>query len=287
MTYTAEIFRLILIAMICVIITTLPMISYSYGLNWEWAQRFPLDTLNTAVQYITIFFHEIGHTLTAGAFGYISVPSFDLAKGGGMTYTLPEQYIFVPWVISAIFGYLLWIYRSYYVRLGLGVILIPFYLYAAYTPDLHNTIILFMGRGTEILIGAFFIYRVLYNIAPRGTAERFMNIFLGLSFMARSIVDSIALLNKEDYRSLYFEQKGKRGFGDFDRISETYPSIDFEGVVTFSIVFTIVMIAVPFIHYCHFMLLSIGKTFEHDKLEDLEVTDDSDDDNPENKSYEF
>ena len=69
MTYTAEIFRLILIAMMCVIITTLPMVSYSYGLNWEWAQRFPLDTLNTAVQYITIFFHEIGHTLTAGAFG--------------------------------------------------------------------------------------------------------------------------------------------------------------------------------------------------------------------------
>ena len=40
----------------------------------------------TGLSYIGVFFHEIGHALFNWLYGYMAVPTFDFASGGGMTY---------------------------------------------------------------------------------------------------------------------------------------------------------------------------------------------------------
>jgi len=76
--------RLFIISSILAAFFLLPFLSEWLG--FDLPLRGLLFIPFTGVDYMRIFFHELGHCVTFWVFGYPAVPAFDFQYGGGMTY---------------------------------------------------------------------------------------------------------------------------------------------------------------------------------------------------------
>ena len=203
---------------------------------------FPLGWLVSGIDYMQIFFHEIGHTLAWLFYGQLALPTFDFEHGGGMTYAFGEHIAFAVLVWGAL------LYGAYAIR-ELRYMLIALFLFSFTTywfDDFKECLVLFMGHFMESLIAAFMLFRGLYNMAPRGDFERFLNIFFGFSFFSSIFIKSSGLLSDEVHRLMYFEQKGSHGIGDFDRIADI-SGMGFSWAVGIWITFSFICLMFPFV----------------------------------------
>lgn len=227
----------------------LPLYHYIHDKDWFWTENFVMHLFSVCLEYMATFFHELGHTLFAWLYGYPTIPVFDFAHGGGLAISISGQshLLMGAAIVIAVYG-------AYRLRdfppfmIGLAVLAV-FILVTGFSDDWHMSVIDFMGPGTEALIAGFLLTRALLNIAPGGAVERFLNAGFGFGMLLQVAIKGFALLGNDAFRLVYFEQKGTHGFGDFDKIGERFPSIGFEGVVTFWLALAFLCLAVPFLLY--------------------------------------
>jgi len=194
------------------------------------------------------FFHEIGHTISAWFYGYPTIPMFDFQNGGGLALSISDQQIIIIISIWAAIAYGIYIFQENNILKTLLIMALIMNISFIFT-DHHLIIINFTGPLFESLIGSYMIYRALFNLAPRGSFERFLNSFFGFGLIFQVFVESYGLLKSYSFRLMYYEQKESHGFGDFDKIANSLQFIGFNGVVYIWIFLNIICLAVPFIVY--------------------------------------
>ncbi len=230
------------------IIVTLSFYAYIFDKNWFLLTGFPVGWISASMSYMIVFFHEIGHTIFMWFYGYPAIPTFDFKHGGGMSWPLFGQQIIILIIIWSIMGYGLWLFKGY---LGLQIaIALLFLLNIGFAfNDYHKSVFTAMGHISESLIASFFLYRVLFNLVPRGDLERFLNAFFGFGIIFHSLIECYGLLKNEAFRLVYYQQKGSHGFGDLDKLSSDISILSFSSVVLILMVINILCLTIPFVLY--------------------------------------
>lgn len=210
--------RLFIISFILAFIFCLPLL----GTQMDFAV--PLRGLlyipYTGLDYMLIFFHEIGHTLMAWLFGYPAIPRFDFEHGGGYSHYYDRSFIILGLFWLCVAALAVKLYKDMHYRLliwlctGMGL-----HILFALTP-LHNIVISFMGHGTEVLIGGFCMLRAFWNTTEksRGAAERWLNMIFGIFAQLHNMILTAGLMASDVTRAAYAAQKGGHLQGDLDRI---------------------------------------------------------------------
>lgn len=213
------------------ILINIPVYSWIFGRDWDWAEGFPFGFLGIGLIYMSTFFHELGHTVFAWFYGYPTLPSFDFEHGGGMAWMMSGQQIVILLCVWATMGYGIYFFREHRALQILIGLLLVFNLATAFNEDHRLTVINFMGPGFEPLTGALLLYRALANLAAPRPGERFAGALFGFGMIFRAMIDGWGLLHSGAHRLEYYNQKGSHGFGDFDKIADALPFMTFNGVV--------------------------------------------------------
>lgn len=172
----------------------------------------------TGLSYVGVFFHELGHTLFYWLYGYIAVPTFDFASGGGMTYQFGER----SWLLQvAVWLCLCGLAAVCWQRVR--VLVAPVGIFTTFVivtslMGLHQDVIIFMGHGVEAALAAFLLCRGYYNIWLSRPAERWVNVFIGAYLMGSVVTLVWALMFNPYFAAEYEMQKGSHRMGDFDRL---------------------------------------------------------------------
>ena len=240
-------YRFMFSGFLLAIFCSMPFLAWVYNYPWEWVRYFPLSWIATGMSAFMTFFHEIGHTVFAWFYGYVTLPSFDFQHGGGMAWMLTGQLLPLNFALYGLLLYGIYFFREYRVTQALLVAIGVFHLATAYT-SFHMSVINFMGPAFEVLIAGFFLYRAWFDLAPRGNVERFLNAFFGFGMIIHVGINGWALIHSKAMRLVYFEQKGQHGFGDFDKIANAL-HVDFEKVIIVWLLLAGVCLLVPFLHY--------------------------------------
>lgn len=200
----------------------------------------------TGLGYLSVFFHEIGHAVASTIFGSPAMPMFDFQHGGGLTHW-GEYSIFLQVVFSLLMiAGLIWLYRHNEIRaLCVAGFIFLGYL-ALLLTDGKEIFRLYMGHGTEILIGCFCLFRGLTNTADEGTwstkgTERHLNIIFGTYALGLNTLNSYFLATDDTVRMAYDMQKGGHMLGDFRRMAEML-GVQLETIAISSLVLTGVML---------------------------------------------
>ncbi|HOO51356.1 MAG TPA: hypothetical protein PLK94_08735 [Alphaproteobacteria bacterium] len=229
------------------IISCVPVWQYVFHQNFS---VFPLGWMAVCLNYMSTFFHELGHTLAAWYYGYATIPMFDFKHGGGLAWSFGDQnYLILAFVWGGLaYGiYNLGQFRWLQITL---IGLLVFNLLTFWNEDLYRSVIDFMGPGAEPIIASFFLFRAIFDLAPRGNTERYLNAIFGFGFILRGLIDAFGLLSNDVHRMIYYSQKGQHGFGDFDKISMRL-DFDFGSVVGFWIFELLACLTIPFL-FMHF-----------------------------------
>ncbi len=230
--------------MIAVIIN-LPFYALITERYWPWTDNFLFVLANNGLASFITFFHEIGHTVTAWFYGIPTIPMFDFRYGGGWSWYLSDQ--LAPLVIMAWAAFACAYYHLkdfiFLRRMIAGLLIIN--MATAFT-DWHQAIITFMGPAFEPIIGGFFLFRAIFDLAPRGSVERLLNAIFGFALPLHSMIEAFALLHMDSARESYFNQKGGHGIGDFDQIAGQWTSLGFDGIVTLWTGLSVAALIIPF-----------------------------------------
>jgi len=210
--------KIMLAGFVFAILLTLPMLNWIYGYDWSWVDGFPFGWMGLSLTYMTTLFHEMGHTVMFWFYGYVTLPSFDLQHGGGMSYTITGQLIILHLALYILLGYgfvQLQGHRNWQMAcIAIGI----FHLATAHF-DFHQALCIFAGPLAQVIVGSFFLVRAWLNAAP-SPFERFLSAAFGFGMLLMVIFDGWALVHNDVWRLVYFEQKGAHAAGDFDRIAE-------------------------------------------------------------------
>lgn len=179
-----------------------------------------LGIFTTGLDYMGVFFHEIGHAVAGWLFGFVSLPTFDFEYGGGMTYHLSGRLwpLQIAWLLAAAAGLgYLYQMREFGMLVVAGV-LSAFYVFLAFT-SWHEAFIVFMGHGGELLIASFCLLRVFAKNTVSLT-ERYLNMIFGVFIFGRNMILLGGIYLSDIAREAYAMQKGREMAGDFDRFAD-------------------------------------------------------------------
>lgn len=239
--------KTLLIGVVGAFLSSIPI--YKYIFLSELSPIFPFGWMMAGMSYMKTFFHELGHTFTAWFYGYPTIPMFDFNHGGGLALIVSGQKFLILGAVWAglVYGiYKLSDYRP--LQLILSFLLI-INLLTFWNEELRFSIIDFMGPGAVPIMASFFLYRAIFDVAPVGNLERYLNSIVGFGFIFYSYLAAFGLLRNDVYRTIYYLQKGQHGFGDFDKISDRFLSLSFDGAITIWIVEITIFFTLPFILY--------------------------------------
>jgi hypothetical protein len=85
------------------IVSILACISVWHQVFGQAISIFPLGWMGAGLTYMSIFFHEIGHTVTAWFYGYPTVPMFDFEHGGGLAVWFSDSIFLIVVFIDGVF----------------------------------------------------------------------------------------------------------------------------------------------------------------------------------------
>lgn len=181
----------------------------------------------TGLSYMLVFFHEIGHTVSAWLFGYPAIPQFDFEHGGGYARYFDRSFIIlgIIWLCAAMLAVKLYLTMHYrlLIWLAIGIVL---HLLLTFT-GMHHVLTAFMGHAAEVLIGGFCMLRAFWNTTKkswnttdktRGIAERWLNMVFGIFAQLHNMILTAGLMLSDISRTAYAAQKGGHLQGDLDRI---------------------------------------------------------------------
>jgi hypothetical protein len=174
-------------------------------------QRFPFWVINTAGYFADTIFHEMGHAVFAWAFGYPSIPAvftlFGTDQAAGVALTFDHSW-FVQVMVWISMGYgVWWLWREGFKEWARIAAAICAALFILSFWQHHVLVGLYMGHGSAILMGCFFLYRGLLDLAARSAYERWLNLFLGFFMLYRNAGFAWLLAFDQDARAEYSELK--------------------------------------------------------------------------------
>ncbi len=218
--------RLYIISFILAGLFLLPYVNEFFGFSLG-AFHTVLYIPYTGLDYMRIFFHELGHCVTFWLFGYPSVPTFDFEYGGGVTYPVMGRIWLVQGgVFAAMAAGLYYLCRpdgfffnnERYPLLTITIALVVLHLSLAFNEG-HHVLIAFMGYGAEIVMAVFCMARAILKLTLYGAFERYLNMTFGLFVIGSNLALLSGLLYSDIVRSAYGMQKGGELLGDFDQIA--------------------------------------------------------------------
>lgn len=204
----------------------------------------------TGLDYMRIFFHELGHSVTFWLFGYPSVPTFDFTYGGGMTYPVMGRLWLVQGIVLAgMAAGIAYLCRRDGVLfdnerrplLAVALVLTMLIVALAFTQG-HHVAIGFMGYGGEVLVACFCMARAMLGLTHYGAVERYLNMTFGLFVLGSNILLLWGLAASDIARLAYGQQKGGELMGDFDQIAKGL-GLSVQSVAAWSLGFMGLMIA--------------------------------------------
>ena len=206
---------------------------------------FPFWVISKACHLADTMFHEVGHSLFAWAFGYPSIPSiftlFGSDQAGGLALTFDHSWAVQCMVWAAMAYGIWWLWREErtswaIIAASLCVVLVPLAFWR------HHTLVgLYMGHGSAILMGCFFLYRGLLDLSARHAVERWLNLFLGFYMLVRNggfawllAFDAYA---REEYSSLKIFGAAHH---DFMAMQEEWYRLSVQGIAQATVAFVMV-----------------------------------------------
>ncbi|MDH5356202.1 MAG: hypothetical protein OEY09_17305 [Gammaproteobacteria bacterium] len=202
----------------------------------------PVSIISAGLYVGNTLFHEIGHSIFSWLFGMPSLPAiftlFGADQAGGVTLMWDRQIILQILVLAGL-GYLCYRLRSTYS---------PFYKYAlGFTifiailaiSGYHQLIINYMGHGSSIMIGGFFLFRAWVNIQARHTFERWLNGLFGVFLIFHNLMFSYRLIFDPVRRWDYSRNVSSIGHHDFVKIAKELNMMDVQIVAWFTLFLSI------------------------------------------------
>ena len=156
------------------------------------------------------------------------MPSFDLAYGGGVSYTFRRQPILIFLVYAALIG-LAFRFRGERTALVKLVAVVGLYSIAVFSP-LRDVLITAMGHGAELVLAGVFLYRALSGDQILRRQERPLYAFLGLYILLADARFACRLISSDEYRVDYALAKGGGHSMDFSRIASEHMHVPLEVV---------------------------------------------------------
>jgi hypothetical protein len=200
--------------------------------------------ISNGAVYVKIFFHELGHTAFMYYYGHLALPMF-MPGGGGLTMGTPQ---FIPLALgmSALLFYTTRLNRDNGFWFWLVVFLLIFQL-ATFFTDFHESVVSFMGHGTEIILGGYMLYRALLDLAHNAT-ERWANALFGFFMIFYNLYQGWGLAFVPAVRQSYIDAHANLPCGapDFIKIAETM-NVSLGSVALCAFAAAIVALVVPFI----------------------------------------
>lgn len=234
--------RMVLVSAVLALLALVP--SFSYRMDRDLPGTGFLRIPATGLDYMAVFFHEIGHTLARWAFGYPAFPTFDFESGGGMTYGLGRSMGLQYAVWAGMALGLVWLFKNggrvlFFIACGLAAFLVLL----SFSRQ-HEALCAYMGHGGEIMIACFCMLRALTGLTERshGAVERYLNMVFGFYVLGRNVFLSADLMTSDVGRMAYDMQKGGHVSGDFRTLSMML-GLGIEGAAALSLVFMGMMVA--------------------------------------------
>ncbi len=230
---------LVLSALAAAMLVTLPLIK----------PNFLVGVIYLAAHLADTMFHECGHAIFAWTMGHPAIPSILTLVGSGqasgVALMFDHSWIaqICAWAAMAYGCWRLWQGESRLLAmLAAAVSLALFALSFWY----HNPVIwLYMGHGSSLLMGGFFLYRGLLDLSARSAFERWLNLFLGLfllldngRFAWRLAFDDDA---RDDYSSITLFGASHH---DFMAMSDEWFRLSVKGIAQFTVGYAIAMVLV-------------------------------------------
>ncbi len=208
---------------------------------------FAIPILKHIFGTLMVLVHEMGHMIFGWVFGYPSLPAFDLVYGGGITLHTARSTLLLI-VIYVLLGFLIFSFRRNTSAVILLLIVTAIHVLFTVT-RLHETTILFMGHGTELLIAGIFFYRALSGAAvvhfverPLYAAIAFFILFSDLSFAYRLMTSPFA-------RAEYADAKGGGHWMDFSRIAIDQLHVSLNSVALVFFLFCLITLPAGFLAF--------------------------------------
>lgn len=167
--------------------------------------------------------HEIGHTLFGWLFGYPSIPAFNFFYGGGLTMYWHQNKQILIFIYLTLIA-LMFFYRRKNKLVILTAAFLVLHMVFALT-NLHETLILFMGHGFELIFALIFGYRGLTGVGSRNKIERALYCMMFFYIVIMDINFSYSLLSDVNALELYLNPPVGLPVNDFVQIAEKYQSI--------------------------------------------------------------
>lgn len=215
----------------------------------------PISIISAGLYVGDTLFHEIGHSIFAWVFGVPSIPAiftlFGADQSGGVTLMWDRQIIFQ---ILALIGlsYFCYRLRNEYSPFFIYALIFTIFISILAVTGYYQLIIGYMGHGSSILIGGFFLFRAWVNIQARHTFERWLNglfgtflIFSNFMFSYRLVFDSIG-------RWEYSQSVSGIGHHDFVKIANQLNLVDVQiiaWITMFLSVSTLIMATIFAVRY--------------------------------------
>ncbi len=190
--------------------------------------------------------HETGHAFTAIVLGHPALPSFDLIHGGGVT-AVQEQSLVLIAFEAGLLGIFVYLHRRNPWAWGAAGVLATTLLMLGLS-DYGDLLILSMGHGGQVLMGAIFLYRAWAGVAVAHVAERWLYALIGWVLLLHAGGMCWDLIHDAEALESYLI--GKCGMdNDLVRITEALPGVSLDAVVWFHFFMPMVAPAVVWAAY--------------------------------------
>ncbi len=194
------------------------------------------------LDYIAVFFHEIGHVVFRLSFGYPTLPALDLMQGGGVIYPFDRNI----WLLFAFYGVATAVFcwgmgkRKYWFAAIVSIIT-GLHLILAFNYR-HEAVCNFMGMGAEVLLAVFCILRAARAEKMSGWPEQYANMIFGMYVMGRNMLLAWGAFAVDTARDADAQMKGPHMLADFDQIAAV-ADIRVQSAALFSLGFTVIAAA--------------------------------------------
>ena len=199
--------------------------------------------------YMTVFFHEIGHTVTLWSYGQGAVPVFNFSDGGGFAQPFMDRslilqgIIYTAWVV--VIG---WLFRDGEIRVA-ALLLALLALHACFTTGDHYMLpVNYFGNGGAMLVGCFCIWRAALNktvVEENAAVERYMHMIFGLYAVCNEGLGlGIELLTNFAARAQYDAGIGDRHIANDFTVLADRLGTNIQHIAGFHLAFTLASITV-------------------------------------------
>lgn len=203
----------------------------------------------TGFGYMTVFFHELGHTVVSWSYGRPAVPAFDFANGGGVSMPIAGRSLILQGLVYVSgLGFAVFLFQAGAYAL-MAALLALMGVHALFVTGEHYEIpVNYMGNGGAVVTGCFFIYRAALNktLTESGQLmERCVNMIFGLFAVGNGgLVLAWKLMTSDIARDVYDAGKGESHMAnDFTVIADRLDTT-LQRVAEFHLFFTLLCLCV-------------------------------------------